>query len=100
MSHNSSNQIIIKPVITEKALQDRDFFRYHFWVALHANKAQIAKNFSQIFSVPVLSVRTLILKGKQKTDWKKRQLFCQPKRKKAIICLAKDQTIKILSIKK
>jgi len=99
MSHTGLNQIIKKPLITEKALQDRENSRYHFWVGIHANKAQIKQAFQTIFSVPVLSVRTLIVKGKSKTDWKKRLPIKKPDRKKAIICLSSDQKIKILSVK-
>lgn len=99
MSHNSINQIIKKPIITEKALQDRANGCYHFWVAVSASKTQIKSAFQLIFSVPVLRVRTIIVKGKTKTDWKKKLAIKKPDRKRAIICLAKDQKIKILSTK-
>lgn len=99
MSHKSFDQIILKPLITEKALQDREKNEYHFWVGLDANKHQIKLAFQSIFSVPVIKVRTMIVKGKRKTDWKKRLPIQKPNRKKAIICTAKDQKIKILSIK-
>ena len=99
MSHKSLDQIILKPLITEKALQDRENNKYHFWVGLNANKHQIKSAFQSLFSVPVLDVRTMIVKGKLKTDWKKRLSIQKPSRKKAIICIAKDQKIKILSIK-
>ena len=99
MSHNSPNQIIKKPIITEKALRDRDNGRYHFWVAVWATKTQIKQAFQLIFSTPVLAARTISVKGKTKTDWKKRLTIKKPDRKKAIICLAKDRKIKILSTK-
>jgi len=99
MSHKSLDRIILKPLITEKALQDRENNKYHFWVGLNANKHQIKSAFQSLFSVPVLDVRTMIVKGKLKTDWKKRLSIQKPNRKKAIICIAKDQKIKILSIK-
>ena len=100
MSHNQLNHIILKPIITEKALADRELNRYHFWVGLKANKHQIKSAFQSLFGVPALDVKTAILKGKTKTDWKKRQPIQKPNRKKAIIHTASDQKIKILSIKK
>jgi large subunit ribosomal protein L23 len=99
MSHQQLNQIILKPLITEKALADRDNNRYHFWVSLKANKNQIRSVFKTLFSVPALDVKTSIVKGKVKTDWKKRMPLQKPNRKKAVITVASDQKIKILSIK-
>ncbi len=99
MSQNSLNHIIIKPIVTEKALQDRENNKYHFWVNPSANKFQIKAAFQTLFSTPALKVRTLILKGKTRTDWKKRLPFRKPNRKKAIISVEKDKKIKILSTK-
>ena len=99
MSHRSLDQIILKPLITEKAIQDRENNKYHFWVGLNANRHQIKLAFQSLFSVPAIKVRTMIVKGKLKTDWKKRLSIRKPNRKKAIISIAKDQKIKILTIK-
>lgn len=100
MSHRQFNHIILRPLITEKALADRENNRYHFWVSLKANKNQIKSAFQTLFSVPATNVKTSVVKGKIKTDWKKRVPIQKPNRKKAIIYTASDQKIKILSIKK
>ncbi len=72
--------IIKRPVITEKTNSDMQEGKYTFEVAKNANKIQIAKAVESIFGVKVLKVNTIIVKGKKKrvgvhqgrtSDWKK-----------------------------
>ena len=72
--------IIVKPIITEKSSESLQEGRYTFKVAKKATKIQIAKAIESLFEVKVLKVNTMIVKGKEKRvgahsgkrpDWKK-----------------------------
>ena len=72
--------IIIKPIITEKTSNDLSMGKYTFRVAKKATKIQIAGAVESIFGVKVLKVTTMSVRGKKKTvgvhkgktpDWKK-----------------------------
>ena len=72
--------IIIKPIITEKSSNGLTDGKYTFKVAKKATKVQIAKAVETLFSVKVTDVNTIIVKGKEKRvgansgrrpDWKK-----------------------------
>lgn len=75
-----AEEIIIKPIITEKsndALQDG---KYTFKVNKNATKVEIAKAVEKLFDVKVLKVNTMNISGKKKRvryetgktpDWKK-----------------------------
>lgn len=99
MSLNYPNNIILGPIVTEKTLAAREVGEYYFWVSSSSNKNQIASVFKTIFAIKPLSVRTIKLKGKTKTDWKKRLPFTSGDRKKAIVRIAKDKNIEILNLK-
>lgn len=96
----SSQHIILKPVITEKALAEQAKGKYSFWVSTNSNKHQIEIAFEEVFGVKPLSVNTTSVKGKLKTDWKKRRPINKPDRKKALITVAKDQKIELLNLNK
>lgn len=72
--------IIIKPIITEKSSSGLQDGKYTFKVAKNATKVQIAQAVEAIFEVKVLKVNTMMVKGKEKRqgahsgmrpDWKK-----------------------------
>ena len=72
--------IIIKPIITEKSSGGLQEGKYTFKVAKKATKIQIAGAVENLFGVKVLKVNTMIVKGKEKRvgahsgkrpDWKK-----------------------------
>jgi large subunit ribosomal protein L23 len=80
--------IIKKPVITERSMDDMAQKKYTFEVDVRANKIEIKKAVEQIFVVKVQKVNTVNIKGK-----KKRQGFHigrRPNRKKAIVTLTPD----------
>lgn len=73
-------EVIIKPIITEKSNSDITEGKYTFKVAKKATKIQIANAVQTLFDVKVLNVNTMIVKGKEKRvgantgkrpDWKK-----------------------------
>ncbi len=72
--------IIIKPLITEKGTMLMEEKKYSFQVAQKANKVEIKKAVEELFGVKVKAVNTLNVSGKFKrmgvhkgyrSDWKK-----------------------------
>ena len=58
--------IIIRPVITERAMSGAADKKYVFEVAKDASKVEIKKAVEKIFGVKVVSVNTLTMRGKEK----------------------------------
>jgi large subunit ribosomal protein L23 len=58
--------IIIKPLVTEKATSLMDEGKYVFVVEKHANKIEIRKAIETLFGVQVDVVNTVNVKGKPK----------------------------------
>ena len=58
--------IIIRPLITEKSMDDSEFNRYTFEVAKNANKIEIKNAVEEIFDVKVENVATMNMNGKMK----------------------------------
>ena len=90
---------IKKPLISEKAITAQSKGKYTFVVDLNANKDQIASEFKKVFGETALSVNTVKIKGKVKTNWKSRLPVNKSDVKKAIITIAKDKKIDILTLK-
>ena len=76
----SAEDIIIKPIITEKSNDGLQAGKYTFKVNKKATKVEIAKAVEKLFEVKVLKVNTMTVKGKEKrvgrnvgmtSDWKK-----------------------------
>ncbi|HBL84945.1 MAG: 50S ribosomal protein L23 [Clostridiales bacterium GWF2_38_85] len=72
--------IIIKPVISEKAMDGMQQKKYTFRVASNSNKIEIKKAVEEIFGVTVEKVTTVSMKSKPKrvgyhegttSEWKK-----------------------------
>ena len=63
---NNAYDIIIRPVISEQAMEDMDIKKYAFEVEKTANKIEIAKAIEEIFGVKVAKVNTLNMQGKLK----------------------------------
>jgi large subunit ribosomal protein L23 len=84
--------ILKKPLVTEKGSQLRERANtYQFEVARDANKLEIKQAVEAMFSVKVVSVRTAIQHGKAKRLG--RFVGRRPDWKKAVVTLAKDNTI-------
>ena len=58
--------IILKPVITERSMDDAANKRYTFKVAVDANKTQVKHAVEEIFGVDVERVNIMNVKGKLK----------------------------------
>ena len=72
--------IIIKPVVTEKSNDGLQAGKYTFKVNKKATKVDIARAVEKLFDVKVVNVNTVTVKGKEKrvgvhvgktADWKK-----------------------------
>lgn len=74
------NDIIIRPIVSERSMEGVQDKKYTFEVALKANKVEIKKAVEAIFGVKVQKVTTMRMLGKEKrvgvhvgkrSDWKK-----------------------------
>ena len=75
-----AQDIILKPIITEKSMDGIAAKRYTFKVAVDATKPEIAKAVEELFGVKVAKVNTINMKKKPKrmgyhfgytAEWKK-----------------------------
>ena len=82
------HDIILRPVLTEKAYDGLADKRYVFEVALNANKIEIKQAVEAVFDVKVESVNTLRTRGKIKRQG--RYSGRTPEIKKAYVTLKKD----------
>jgi len=91
LSRERMYQILLAPVITEKATMMSEHGQYVFRVTQDATKPEIKAAVEGLFGVDVRAVNTLVVKGKakrfrgrpgQRSDWKK-----------AMVRLAEGQTI-------
>ena len=79
-----AEEVIVRPIITEKSNDGLQAGKYTFKVAKKATKVEIAKAVEKLFGVKVLKVNTVSVKGKEKrvgvhqgrtADWKKAIVF-------------------------
>ena len=91
ISDNKSYQVILKPLVTEKATQMSEYNKMVFAVPLSASKLEVKSSIEKIFSVKVKTVNTIVLKGKLKRF--KGILGKRSNIKKAIVTLAPGNTI-------
>ena len=87
--------VIERPVITEKATKLSEQNKVVFKVRGDATKAQIKEAIEVLFKVTVVSVNTINIKGKVKVF--RGMLGNRKDYKKAVITLAKDQSIDLAS---
>ena len=83
-----AEDIIIKPVLTEKGYDGIADKKYAFIVKKDANKTEIKLAVEKLFGVQVASVNTVTRKGKLKRMG--RNQGYTPDRKKAIVTLKAD----------
>ena len=98
ISLNRAYQVVLNPLVTEKATQMSEFNKIVFAVPLDANKLDIKSSIEKIFSASISSnilfiksINTILLKGKVKRF--KGVLGRRPNTKKAIVTLAPGNTI-------
>ena len=85
--------VIVSPVITEKATLASERNQVIFRVAPHATKPQIKEAVEKLFDVKVKSVNTLVRRGKWKVF--KGSVGQQSPTKRAIVTLVEGHTIDV-----
>jgi large subunit ribosomal protein L23 len=92
-----ANNILIRPVITEKSDKAMNKQVYTFVVAKSANKLEIAKAVEAMFNVSVDSVNTAVIPGKVKVRSTRSGVMrgMKPSYKKAFIALQEGEKIDI-----
>jgi large subunit ribosomal protein L23 len=88
------HDVILAPVLSEKAVTEIQNGKYQFYVHPNANRTQIKEAVQRVFSVDVVKVNLQNRRGKEKRMG--RHAGRAPKRKKAIVTLAAGETIQQL----
>ena len=91
ISQNKAYQVILNPLVTEKATQLSEYNKIVFAVPVNASKLEVKSSIEKLFSVKVKAVNTILLKGKLKRF--KGILGKRSNIKKAIVTLAPGNTI-------
>jgi large subunit ribosomal protein L23 len=94
------SDILIKPILTEKANAQQDTLRrYAFKVARKANKLEIKKAIESFYGVTVTNVNTSVSPGKNKSRFTKAGVISgrKPSYKKAYVTVAKGESIDLYS---
>ncbi|MBI5399809.1 50S ribosomal protein L23 [Candidatus Saganbacteria bacterium] len=91
-----AEQIIIAPVVTEKAVGERTLSRYVFRVHLDATKVAIAQAIAKIFKVKVSAVNTSFVRAKRRVMG--RSIGQTSRWKKAYVTLESGQKIEELEV--
>jgi large subunit ribosomal protein L23 len=68
----TATQIILRPVISEKSMDQTNASKYTFAVAGGANKLQIKAAVEELFKVTVITVNVLNTKAKEKSRNRRR----------------------------
>ena len=93
MSAPTDPEIVLRPVISEKSIDESSRGKYTFAVHPDANKIQIKAAIEVLFKVKVKAVNTLRTKGKEKRF--RGRLGRRSNYKKAIVTLAEGQSIDV-----
>ena len=89
----SAYDVILSPVITEKATLLSEANQVVFNVAMKATKPEIKSAVEQLFKVKVSAVNTIVRKGKIKVFKGRKALLSDTKR--AIVTLAEGDSIDV-----
>jgi large subunit ribosomal protein L23 len=94
------NNVLSRPILTEKSFSLTSSDKYMFVVDLAASKGSIADEIHNLFGVDVIDVRTIIMPGKKKRIPKTSRFTKTAKIKKAIVTVKKGQKIDLVEEKK
>jgi large subunit ribosomal protein L23 len=91
----SATQIVLRPVISEKSMDQSTVNKYTFAVAGEANKLQIKAAVEELFKVTVLEVNVLNTKPKEKSRNRRRgrQVGFTSPWKKAVVTIKAGDSI-------
>jgi large subunit ribosomal protein L23 len=87
--------ILVRPIITEKMTELGEKRQYAFEVPVTVNKIEVGKAIEKKFNVKVTSIRTVMVKGKRKSQMTRRGRFEGHTKtwKKAIVTLKEGDKI-------
>ena len=90
-----ASEIVLKPVISEKSMDETQRGKYTFRVHVDANKLQVKEAIEELFKVDVLAVHVLNAKAKEKSRNRGRTRITgwTSPWKKAVVTLAAGQKI-------
>ena len=88
------HEVILRPVLSEKAVLAIADSKYAFYVHPQANRTQIKDAVEIVFNVDVVKINLIRIRGKEKRLGQYSGL--RPERKKAIVTLAEGQRIQQL----
>lgn len=95
-----ASDVLIKPIFSEKAnKQTEKLNRYSFVVDKKANKLEIKKAIETFYGVQVENVNTIVVPSKAKSKYTKAGYIVgrKPSKKKAIVTIAKGESIDLYS---
>ena len=86
--------VVLRPMITEKATRLTGEHKYMFEVRRHANKVQIKEAIEKGFEVKVVAVNVMTMKGKPKRI-RGNRIKHRPDWKKAVVTLAPGDKLEL-----
>lgn len=89
------NNVLIKPLVTEKTMKDVSGGKYTFVINKNASKTAVKQVLKDVFQVDVVSIETSFVKGKKIRVGKKRTEISKPVQKFARVKLKKGQKISL-----
>ena len=95
-----ASDVLIKPILSEKAnKQTEKLNRYSFVVDKKANKLEIKKAIETFYGVQVENVNTIVVPSNAKSKYTKAGYIVgrKPSKKKAIVTIAKGESIDLYS---
>ena len=81
----------LRPVLTEKSMDEAKKGNYTFFVGKNMNKRQIRKMIEEIFEVSVVKVRTMNVVGEVKRTNTGKKRIIKPKKKAIVTLEGKDK---------
>lgn len=84
-------EVIVKPILTEKASGLAQTKVYTFEVSVDASKRQIAETLIKLYNVKISSVRTLKHKGKIRRSGRSAKLRQMPDKKIALVSIKEGE---------
>ena len=93
-----ARDVILEPVISEKAFSLLEQNVYTFQVHPSCSKPEIAKAVEEIFDVQVLKVNTLRRKGKRIRNRRRLTYGRRPDTKRAMVTLSEGDSIELFEV--
>jgi len=81
----------LRPVLTDKSMDEAKKGNYTFFVERNMNKRQIRKMIEEIFEVSVVKVRTMNVAGEVKRTNMGKKRIIKPKKKAIVTLEGKDK---------